>query len=85
LNEWLIGSAVGEIKYYTPDQLLISGRLVESGTARSISVGPDFLFVLSETVSPTLSMRYVTGTITIDDVNYAFNGFEAGVGLKISF
>jgi hypothetical protein len=85
LNEWLIGSAVGEIKYYTPDQLLISGRLVESGTARSISVGPDFLFALSETVSPTLSMRYVTGTITIDDVNYAFNGFEAGVGLKISF
>lgn len=85
LNEWLIGSAVGEVKYYTPDQLLISGRLVESGNAEIISAGPDFLFVFSDVVSPTLSIRFLFGNMTVDDVSYTINGFEAGVGLKVSF
>lgn len=85
LNEWLIASAVGEVKYYTPDQLVISGQLVESGNAEIGSVGADFLFIFSDIITPTLSLRYMQGNITIDDQFYDLSGFEAGVGLKISF
>jgi len=85
LNEWLVASAVGEVKYYTPDQLLISGQLVESGNAEIGSVGGDLLFLVSDVVSPTLGVRYAIGNITIDDISYELTGFEVNIGLRVSF
>lgn len=85
LNQWLVASAVGEIKYYTPDQLLISGQLVESGDAEIGSVGADFLLLVSEVVSPTIGVRYSIGNITIDDIFYELTGFEVNIGLRVSF
>lgn len=85
LNEWLVASAVGEVKYYTPDQLLISGQLAESGNAAIGAVGADFLFLVSDVVSPTLGVRYARGSITIDDINYELTGVEVNLGVRISF
>lgn len=85
LNEWLIGTAIGEAKYYTPDQLLVSGRLVESGNAEIGSVGADFTFLVSDIILPVVNLRFMAGNITIDDTFYEISGFEAGIGLKVSF
>ncbi|MBI2427946.1 MAG: hypothetical protein HYV29_03980 [Ignavibacteriales bacterium] len=85
LNEWLVGSAVLEAKYYTPDQFQLGGQLVESGNAEIGSAGADFVFIVSDILFPTLNIRYSFGNITIDDSFYEISGFEIGMGLKISF
>ena len=85
LNEWLIGSGVVEMKYYTPDQFLLGGQLIKSGNAEIVSIGADFAFLVSDIIAPTMNIRYSIGNITIDDVFYDINGFEIGVGLKVSF
>ncbi len=85
LNEWLTGVAVGELKYYTADQLPVADKVVETGKAQIISLGPDLLFHFTDTVLPILTVRYSTGGITIDDEEYDLTGFEIGLGLKVSF
>ncbi|MEW5797741.1 MAG: hypothetical protein AB1728_01935 [Bacteroidota bacterium] len=85
LNDWLVGSGVIEVKYYTPDQFQLGGQLVESGNAEITSIGTDFAFLVSDIVSPTMNIRYSFGNITIDDTFYEINGFEVGIGLKVSF
>lgn len=85
LYEWVTGTAVGEFKYYTADQIPVGGQIVETGKAEIGSFGADFLFHLNGIVTPTLNVRYSAGKVTIDDVSRAVNGFEAGIGVKVSF
>ena len=85
LNSWLTGAAIGEIKYYTGDQFHNGIQVVETGAAHVYSLGGDFIFLVSEILLPTLSVRYSTGDITIEDINYDITGVEIGFGLKVSF
>ncbi|MDD8019350.1 MAG: hypothetical protein PHP42_13340 [Bacteroidota bacterium] len=86
LNSWLVGSAVGELKYYTPDQIPLGGEIIETGKAIVGSFGPDFLFIINGSIiTPMVNLRYSMGTVTIDGAAKDVNGFEAGIGLKISF
>lgn len=90
LNDWLVGSATGEIKNYSADQIPFAGSIIKTGNAAITSLGFDLLLVVSDIVSPTVSMRYAFGTATIADdafneIRYAVSGIEAGLGLKISF
>lgn len=85
LNSWSTGVAVVGIKLYSADQLPIGQDIVETGKAQIISVGGDLLFHFSEILTPTLSLRYSTGDITLEDEEYDVSGFEIGLGLKVSF
>jgi len=91
LNEWLTGIAAGQVKSYSTDQLPIGGAAagtgkdyIETGKTQIISLGADFLFLFSDVVTPTLTIRYSTGDITIEDTNYDVTGFEIGFALKVS-
>lgn len=85
LNPWLMGTGSAEFKYHTADQVPFGTGIVRTGNSTIGSIGTDFLFMVSDVISPTLTLRYAMGRTTIDDIAYDVNGFEAGIGLKISF
>jgi hypothetical protein len=85
LNPWLMGTGIVEFKYHTADQVPFGTGIVRTGNSTIGSIGTDFAFMVSEIVSPALTLRYAAGTTTIDDIAYDVTGFEAGIGLKISF
>lgn len=85
LNEWLLGTGVLEMKYFTADQIPFGTGIVTTGNATLGSGGADFSFLVSDIFTPTVTLRYGMGTTTIDDRQYDVNGFEAGLGLKVSF
>jgi hypothetical protein len=85
LNSWLTGNVVFEPRLYTGDQIEFGTGVVETGKALIVSIGPDFLFTVSDIIIPTLSFRYLAGNITIDGGKENVSGFEAGIGIKVSF
>jgi hypothetical protein len=85
INGWLTANAVAEGKYYTADQVPFGTEVIETGTASIGSVGGDFLFAVSDIFFPVLNVRYARGSVKIDRTSYDVNGFEAGLGVKISF
>lgn len=90
LTDWLVGTGSVELKYYTPDQVPFGGSIVKTGDATVVSIGADLLLLVSDIVTPTVTLRYAAGTSTIADgafneVSYDVTGLEAGVGLKVSF
>ncbi|MHB1048981.1 MAG: hypothetical protein ACYC09_02790 [Bacteroidota bacterium] len=84
LNEWLMGTGVLEMKYFTADQVPFGTGIITTGNATIGMVGTDFMFLVSDIFSPTVTLRYGMGNTTIDDIQYDVNGFEVGLGLKIS-
>lgn len=85
LNNWLIGTGIGEIKYYTGDQIPFGTSVIETGAAQIVSLGGDFTFLFSDIVLPTLNLRYSFGTVRMDGKDKSVNGISLGLGLKISF
>jgi hypothetical protein len=85
VNEWLNGTLVAEYKSYGADQTVIGGTLVETGKAGIFSFGGDAGFLVSDIFFPSVTVRYATGTIVYEGIQYDVSGIEAGVGLRISF
>lgn len=92
VNEWLLGSAIVELKSYTPEQTLVSGIVVETGKAQITSFGFDATFLFSEIIVPTFSFRYSTGEITLEANNaigkskvHDVSGLLVGLGIRVSF
>jgi len=85
LTEWLMGTGVVEMKYFTADQVPFGTGIITTGNATIGLVGTDLIFLVSEIFSPTVTLRYGMGNTTIDDIQYDVSGFEVGLGLKISF
>ncbi len=85
LTEWLYGTASAEMKTYTADQVSIGGILKETGKASIVGGGVSGSFLFSDVIMPTVSMRYFTGSILLDETDRSVSGVEVGVNLKVSF
>lgn len=85
IAEWLQGSAVGELKNFASDQVLVGGVPIESGKAQVISVGADGTFLFSTVIYPTLSLRYATGSVTMENKVRDVHGIEAGLMIRVVF
>jgi len=85
LNEWLLGTAVGELKMFTADQIPVAGVPIETGKAAIGSTGFDVTFLFSDFFYPTLNVRYALGNITLEGVSRDVQGVEAGLGVRIVF
>lgn len=84
-NDWLYGSVVAEGKYYTPDQIISSGSVIETGKAAIGSGGVDLTVISWGWVMPTFGLRYAMGTITMFGAEYDVSGLDANLMLRIMF
>ena len=83
--EWLQGSAVGEVKNFASDQVLVGGVPIESGKAQIFSIGADGTFLFSSVIYPTLTLRYATGSVTMENKAKDVHGIEAGLMIRVIF
>ncbi len=85
LSQWLLGTAVGELKLFTADQIPVGGVPIETGKAQIGSAGADVTFLFSDIFYPTLNIRYALGNITLDNNKKDVRGIEAGLTIRIVF
>ncbi|MFZ4619645.1 MAG: hypothetical protein ACOYNS_03740 [Bacteroidota bacterium] len=83
--EWLQSSGVIEIKNFSSDQVPVGGVPVETGKAQIISAGADGTFLFSTIVYPTISLRYATGTVVMENHSKDVHGIEAGLLVRVVF
>jgi hypothetical protein len=83
--EWLQGSAVGEIKNFSSDQVPVGGVPIETGKAQIISAGVDGTFLFSSVIYPTVTLRFATGTVTMENRTKDVLGIDAGLMVRIVF
>jgi hypothetical protein len=85
LNTWCYASIVGEGKYYTPDQIVLSSSVVETGNAAIGAAGADLTVVSWGWIQPTLGARYAMGNLTISGADYDVNGIDASLTVRVAF
>lgn len=83
--EWLQASGVAELKHFGVDQVIVGGVPVETGKADIVSIGADGTFLFSSVIFPTLSLRYATGTVMMDERSRDVQGIEAGLSVRVIF
>ncbi len=83
--EWLQASGVVELKHFGVDQVIVGGVPVETGKADIVSIGADGTFLFSSVIFPTLSLRYATGTVMMDQRSRDVQGIEAGLSVRVVF
>jgi hypothetical protein len=85
LTEWLQGSGMIEYKTFGVDQVIVGLVPVETGKASILTFGADGTFLFSSVVFPTVSLRYGTGTVMMDERLRDVQGIEAGISIRVLF
>jgi hypothetical protein len=85
LTEWLQGSGIIEYKTFGVDQVIVGLVPVETGKADIVSFGADGTFLFSSVIFPTVSFRYATGTVMMDERSRDVQGIEAGLSIRVLF